>query len=356
MSNGSVASAEKNSRRKSDAPGEEGASCGTCRRVDTSRMVQCDDCDAWFHYGCVNVDDSIQYHDWSCNGCMRTSLERQRRVLSEQLESLEQRQMQWQQEQQMYLEQMDNQRKLEQRQKQQELQQLKRKQFDQQQIEELQLQQDKQSDSVTTGTVVPLKSLGAIPKQQQMQWQQEQQKHQGQMDDQQKLVQQLKQKQLDQPIGELPLQQNQQSEPVTTRTEVPSKSLDSSPNQGKRKEPLASSTTNDIRPSGTYGKASSKGSKHSMKVRQLQLKALEERQALEKRQLEERLALEREMLDTSESEEESVVNLEKIDEWLEKTENMGNSLNETPLPVYNENLRMPISLQGATGVRCSHSI
>lgn len=86
MSCGSVASVEKCTQRKRDSPGEYGASCGTCRMVDTSQMVQCDECDMWHHYSCVNVDDSIRDRDWSCNRCVRTSLEEQRRALNDQME------------------------------------------------------------------------------------------------------------------------------------------------------------------------------------------------------------------------------------------------------------------------------
>lgn len=99
---------------------------------------------------------------------------------------------------------------------------------------------------------------------------------------------------------------------------------------------MACSTADSVKPSVTSSKASSKSSKRTAKLRELQTKALEERQTLEKKQLEERLALEREMLEVSDSEAESFTSLEKINEWLEKTENVGNPVDETPLPMYDE--------------------
>lgn len=107
MSSRSVASDENRSRgvEGSDSSGKEGASCGVCRQADNSRMVQCDVCDMWYHYDCVNVDDSIRDKDWSCNKCVRISLEKQKSLLNEQLRRLEQQQKQWQQEQRKCLEQ-----------------------------------------------------------------------------------------------------------------------------------------------------------------------------------------------------------------------------------------------------------
>nr|XP_029715961.1 putative mediator of RNA polymerase II transcription subunit 12 [Aedes albopictus] len=71
MSSGSVAGAGV---KESGSPGE-GVNCGVCRRTDkdctNGRMVQCDECDEWFHYDCVNVNDSIRNSDWSCNECVR---------------------------------------------------------------------------------------------------------------------------------------------------------------------------------------------------------------------------------------------------------------------------------------------
>ncbi|XP_058443868.1 uncharacterized protein LOC131425755 [Malaya genurostris] len=300
MSSGSVASAGKRPQNDDNSPGGEGASCGACRRVDTSRMVQCDECDVWFHYDCVDVDDHIGDRDWSCNRCMRKSLEKQQRILREQFEHFEQRMKQWQQGQQNPPRQIEEQQEHAQRQKQPELQQRMHEQFDQSQIGKLQLQQQNLPSEMATG--VPQISLGAIPKQQQ----------------------------------QVQCMDNVES----TR-------------QGRAK-PLANSTVNN-----ESEKACSKSSKHSTKRRELQLKALAARQALEKKQLEERLELEREMLETSDSESESAASFSKISEWIETTDNIGKNLGksnqDTPLPVYSELLRKsvaptkPINLHGDWG-------
>nr|XP_029709921.1 hepatoma-derived growth factor-related protein 2-like [Aedes albopictus] len=237
MSSRSVAGAGEHTRNKDDSPGGEGESCGTCRRVDNSRMVQCDECDIWFHYDCVNVNDSIRSRDWSCNGCVRTVLEKQRRALSEQLERFEQHQRQWQLEQQKRLEQMEERQRFEQRQT--EVQQRKREQIVRMQLGELQLQQPSTlTEAVMAGLEVPPKSSGAIPK-----------------------------------------QHRQQVKVVEKPTSGGSK-----PDEQRNTEPLENSTDNNLKTSKT-DKASSRSSRRSAKLRELEARALEARQALEKKQL-----------------------------------------------------------------------
>ncbi|XP_058838797.1 uncharacterized protein LOC131694257 [Topomyia yanbarensis] len=46
------------------------ASCRKCNSPDNSRMVQCDDCNEWYHYSCVMVDEGIADYDWSCDECV----------------------------------------------------------------------------------------------------------------------------------------------------------------------------------------------------------------------------------------------------------------------------------------------
>lgn len=46
-----------------------GVSCGVCDDLDNSRMVCCDECDRWFHFACVGVDEDIKEVDWSCSTC-----------------------------------------------------------------------------------------------------------------------------------------------------------------------------------------------------------------------------------------------------------------------------------------------
>lgn len=43
--------------------------CGLCADVDEDNMVQCDDCDTWFHFRCVDVSGGIAERDWICNKC-----------------------------------------------------------------------------------------------------------------------------------------------------------------------------------------------------------------------------------------------------------------------------------------------
>lgn len=44
-------------------------SCEFCKKAETMDMVQCDDCDKWFHYHCVGVGPTIVHLDWSCYVC-----------------------------------------------------------------------------------------------------------------------------------------------------------------------------------------------------------------------------------------------------------------------------------------------
>ncbi|XP_055589221.1 uncharacterized protein LOC129741504 [Uranotaenia lowii] len=46
-----------------------GHSCGTCKSVDNSRMVQCNDCDEWNHFSCVGVKRSVESKKWNCAKC-----------------------------------------------------------------------------------------------------------------------------------------------------------------------------------------------------------------------------------------------------------------------------------------------
>lgn len=45
------------------------SSCAFCHDVDNSRMVACDECDAWYHYNCVGVSQEVEEEDWSCEKC-----------------------------------------------------------------------------------------------------------------------------------------------------------------------------------------------------------------------------------------------------------------------------------------------
>ncbi|XP_055523244.1 uncharacterized protein LOC129717391 [Wyeomyia smithii] len=45
-------------------------SCGVCQNPDNNRMVCCDDCELWFHFECVGVNEDIEEEDWSCAVCV----------------------------------------------------------------------------------------------------------------------------------------------------------------------------------------------------------------------------------------------------------------------------------------------
>lgn len=46
-----------------------GFSCAMCDKEDTETMVQCDQCDEWFHFDCVGVTSEIENTRWSCSEC-----------------------------------------------------------------------------------------------------------------------------------------------------------------------------------------------------------------------------------------------------------------------------------------------
>ena len=46
-------------------------SCRKCSSPDNEQMVQCDDCDLWYHFVCVNVTQDVENHPWSCPTCLQ---------------------------------------------------------------------------------------------------------------------------------------------------------------------------------------------------------------------------------------------------------------------------------------------
>lgn len=44
-------------------------SCQFCTNEDNDQMVQCDNCNLWYHFACVNVTQEIENHDWICPKC-----------------------------------------------------------------------------------------------------------------------------------------------------------------------------------------------------------------------------------------------------------------------------------------------
>lgn len=43
--------------------------CALCEMPDNDRMVQCDECELWCHFNCVQVGESIAEVSWFCPGC-----------------------------------------------------------------------------------------------------------------------------------------------------------------------------------------------------------------------------------------------------------------------------------------------
>lgn len=54
---------------KRDARPDRYSHCELCAERDTSRMVQCDSCERWFHFCCVEVTDGIADVSWNCPLC-----------------------------------------------------------------------------------------------------------------------------------------------------------------------------------------------------------------------------------------------------------------------------------------------
>ncbi|XP_055612667.1 uncharacterized protein LOC129759277 [Uranotaenia lowii] len=264
----------------------DGESCGLCRGVDTSRMVQCDECDKWFHYDCVNVDDSIEHKDWSCNSCVRKSLEREKSVLKEQTEELRRKQELWKQSQQ-------------------------------------QMQPEhtaKRSEKPEMEQQKPVESG-----QEQLQWH----KHQQPSTSREQYPERH--------------EINQQS-PITNTGAIPKRFNHPSIPEVQRKqqgaEPLASSTARMATNSRCSYKCPSKTSRKRVKIQEFQSKALKARQSLEKRQLEECLELERQMLELEDSDADTTTDMDKVQEWLGSTDIFEEPnlkpVNETLLPGYTE--------------------
>ncbi|XP_055605119.1 uncharacterized protein LOC129753329 [Uranotaenia lowii] len=277
----------------SNSPGSEGASCGTCRRPDTNRMVQCDQCDVWYHYECAGVDESVANRDWICVKCERKSLLKERVSLIGERDELRKQQKRWQQD-------LQQQKRLEKQQQ----QQLETQQQMLDHFEQLQLQwpmsqpYSRQSEVLApsigkenSSTDLPGRNTGTIPKDVTF-------------------------------CRSGNLRVEEQHEPSVNRSIDPNGSL----NRTK--------------------KAGSKSSRRSEKAKEMQLRALEARQELEKRQLEERLALEQELLESSDSEVETVMSNKQLEDWLDETVRVEGDymneiqMNETPLPKYTVNPQM----------------
>nr|XP_029715581.1 uncharacterized protein LOC115259208 [Aedes albopictus] len=47
--------------------------CKACTDEDNTRMVQCDKCDDWYHFECVEVSQGVATRDWQCPCCMQAT-------------------------------------------------------------------------------------------------------------------------------------------------------------------------------------------------------------------------------------------------------------------------------------------
>ncbi|XP_053699015.1 uncharacterized protein LOC128745985 [Sabethes cyaneus] len=68
---GSATSVRRNPPRNGRA--NRVSSCQLCDELDNEDMVQCDSCDMWYHFACVNVTAEVQYVDWNCFKCAAAS-------------------------------------------------------------------------------------------------------------------------------------------------------------------------------------------------------------------------------------------------------------------------------------------
>lgn len=285
-----------------------GMSCGECHKLDDNPMVQCDDCDAWYHFDCVNVTDGIANVSWSCKHCDDV----QHRRLSQQ-----QQERQYMSQQLQYLSQQ---------------QQNASSQLQQHQLSQQQHTQTRQTPVTSTPTQDDMirlnRDLATQLNEMEQRLAAERDEHRKQMNQMQQLMQRL----------ELKVQTTQSMAPEQAAQRYTGTIKKSVNIEGAVGLPPATQR------SKSHCDKRSQSSKQSIKLHEYQLKALEAKQSLERRQLEERLQLEKSILAASEFDSEEDVNeadaVLKINQWLEKTEDIGRSdptvaaLDETSLPRY----------------------
>lgn len=320
---------------KTSSPGETGASCGACHNLDHSRMVQCDDCDTWFHYECVNVTDSIQHKDWSCMQCLNTSSGAQQKPQSSnewQFPSQQQRDSE--------------------RQKQQEQQRMQQTAQQQNLGIMPNLQTIGYVGSETGATSTPLSEQRGFIQEVVMKSVNEDQQTLSEKVERsnRELREQLTRMQ--QAFADERKRHSQQLSNLMQCYEGKAQARQGNAGAIKRNNNASAGAVatgtkhNVLRLNVTKDRdiegTSRASSKASVKIREFQRKALEERQALEKKQLEERLALELECAKDSaeESEGEESGNMSKIADWLSVNDFIGNppQANETLLPGYSSRI------------------
>ncbi|EDS36081.1 conserved hypothetical protein [Culex quinquefasciatus] len=307
--------------------------CGKCGKPGQSRMVTCSECQSSFHYECVRITSEVLDGPWVCNGCLRRTIEANNNVLQIKLQEEQQKRMQHDQQQ---------------RQLERQWRELNPDLNPQQSrnVEFLRLGDQivkivRQGDSpLAESTPVNLDSELA-PRQDWMEARLRQldnynQDLLNQIDMLQRLNPQGTESGARNPLYEFPPPNNGSGGKTDAVRGRPSGLLDPIP---ERKEPAPST-------SESVGSIATKVSRGSVALRAQRLKALEERQALERKQLEEKLALEQELLEqetvagsdveqdgsASKSDRNSSTdsNFLNITNWLEDLERSGEGAVSTP--------------------------
>jgi hypothetical protein len=44
-----------------------------CKRNCYGKMIACDECYNWFHFGCVGINENEEPENWICNSCKITN-------------------------------------------------------------------------------------------------------------------------------------------------------------------------------------------------------------------------------------------------------------------------------------------
>jgi PHD-finger len=60
------------------------SSCEKCDRLDDAEdMVQCEDCDHWFHYSCAGFNPSAEDNEWICRTCLEERKKKEQRLAAD---------------------------------------------------------------------------------------------------------------------------------------------------------------------------------------------------------------------------------------------------------------------------------
>ncbi|XP_062557167.1 uncharacterized protein LOC134222030 [Armigeres subalbatus] len=56
-------------------PNDSASACPECNRPDwADDMVQCEECEEWYHFSCAGVNRSVEHRTWTCNECSPISI------------------------------------------------------------------------------------------------------------------------------------------------------------------------------------------------------------------------------------------------------------------------------------------